>query len=574
VNHQGIFSIIVASAVLLVAGHAAAFETINPTDANLLYTGRFNTTTPSLPTFDWSGTSIMANFEGTSLRARFANDTGWNSYGNDYLQVIIDDGNPFKVDLNTNATTYTLATGLTPGVHKVEIVKESQGYTGRVTFQNLQLDNGSSLVAPPSRPPIKLEFYGDSNTAGNSALSQCDCGGGVNESNYYNYVGITSRMINAEYHSISQGGLRASNVDEIWDLQNWTDYNPTWDFNKYTPDAVIINLGANDTYADSSPSGQAAIANDWKDFINNKIRFVHPNAHVVLANSYGWYFNEPTDYVDQVVQDLHNAGDTNVSYVKFPWLWSQQHAVVSEQAGFANILAPHLADKLGLPAPTLNTLTSFGAPGAVGNGSLENSFTDGEVDGWRPFGNGTDYLESVGDAHHGTDYVRVTNSGGFYHPNDATEGEQFVLTGWMRGDPGDEGRLRLEFKDQGQNILGSTAGIHTVTDDWQQFTTLGTAPAGTWQVTVVLTTTNGNVIEFDDIQLSYATDGDFNGDLIVDGADFLKWQREDGSPASLLEWETNYGNDYALAAASAAVPEPSTLLLASLAGLLFCSRQR
>jgi hypothetical protein len=68
--------------------------------------------------------------------------------------------------------------------------------------------------------------------------------------------------------------------------------------------------------------------------------------------------------------------------------------------------------------------------------------------------------------------------------------------------------------------------------------------------------------------------GDFNGDLIVDGADFLEWQREDGSPASLLEWEANYGNDYALAAASATVPEPSTLLLASLTGVLIGSRRR
>jgi hypothetical protein len=68
------------------------------------------------------------------------------------------------------------------------------------------------------------------------------------------------------------------------------------------------------------------------------------------------------------------------------------------------------------------------------------------------------------------------------------------------------------------------------------------------------------------------------GDLIVDGADFLKWQREDGTPASLLEWEANYGNDNALAAVTAgtaAVPEPgSVLLLAVAAGFLPMSRRR
>jgi hypothetical protein len=56
--------------------------------------------------------------------------------------------------------------------------------------------------------------------------------------------------------------------------------------------------------------------------------------------------------------------------------------------------------------------------------------------------------------------------------------------------------------------------------------------------------------------------GDFNGDLVVDGADFLKWQREDGSPANLALWEANYGlGGLAANAAAAAVPEPSSLVL-------------
>ena len=65
--------------------------------------------------------------------------------------------------------------------------------------------------------------------------------------------------------------------------------------------------------------------------------------------------------------------------------------------------------------------------------------------------------------------------------------------------------------------------------------------------------------------------GDFNGDGIVDGVDLLKWQREDGSPVGLIEWENNYGNDYTLAAVTAAVPEPSglTLFAAGLLGMAY-----
>jgi len=58
--------------------------------------------------------------------------------------------------------------------------------------------------------------------------------------------------------------------------------------------------------------------------------------------------------------------------------------------------------------------------------------------------------------------------------------------------------------------------------------------------------------------------GDFDGDLDVDGADFLLWQRG-GSPDSLSAtdlalWEADYGGVPAVAAAQA-VPEPASWML-------------
>ncbi len=41
--------------------------------------------------------------------------------------------------------------------------------------------------------------------------------------------------------------------------------------------------------------------------------------------------------------------------------------------------------------------------------------------------------------------------------------------------------------------------------------------------------------------VSPGQDGDFDGDLDVDGADFLKWQRDSGDAANLALWETNFG---------------------------------
>jgi hypothetical protein len=57
--------------------------------------------------------------------------------------------------------------------------------------------------------------------------------------------------------------------------------------------------------------------------------------------------------------------------------------------------------------------------------------------------------------------------------------------------------------------------------------------------------------------------GDFNGDNVVDGRDFLIWQRgQSSSPQSfgdLAEWQRNYGTAELVAAA--AVPEPRSILL-------------
>ena len=67
------------------------------------------------------------------------------------------------------------------------------------------------------------------------------------------------------------------------------------------------------------------------------------------------------------------------------------------------------------------------------------------------------------------------------------------------------------------------------------------------------------------------TNGDFDDDGDVDGADFLKWQRgelpDPLSQSDLTAWEENYGTPALLAASSTAVPEPASELLIIAAAL-------
>jgi len=67
-------------------------------------------------------------------------------------------------------------------------------------------------------------------------------------------------------------------------------------------------------------------------------------------------------------------------------------------------------------------------------------------------------------------------------------------------------------------------------------------------------------------------DGDFDEDEDVDGADFLLWQR-DMNLGSLQDWEANFDATTTLAATTV-VPEPSSLLLGTLASLGMLMRRR
>ena len=573
--------------LLLQAGHFSfGAVTIDPSNTNILYSGRFNHSNPSQPRFGWSGTSIIANFEGTSLKASFDDE------GDNYLYVIVDDGEPEILNLNSNSTEYTLASGLTDEVHKIEIVKRTEGYHGHIKFNHLKLDDGRNLAAPPARPPLKLEFFGDSNAAGYSAEDIHDAGASSTNDSYFTFPGITSRMLNAEHSNVSVSGITVTGgagISSVWDKTYYPGgSSPTWDFGNYSPDAVIINLGANDYYASRTEN---QIKNGWKNFITDDLRTVYPDAHVVLVNSYGWANNEPADYVADAVAELHSQGDTNVSSVLFPWLWGQTHAVTFEQAGFANILAGHLATELGLPQPAPNELSGFGAPGQVANGSFENSDLTDVPDGWRYWGNGTSYLEDVGDAHSGVDYVRVTgDSSGFWHANNAIPGHQYTATGWMRragaGNGGTQGKLRIEFKDQQQSIISVFTETESVGDFWEEVSVSATAPPNAWGITISMITNSGDSVDFDSIVLQdldapILLPADFDQDHDIDSVDLAIWNRafadDDEADANgdgysdgydFLVWQSSLNNSSPSSIATI-VPEPTSFDLLAILGLLF-----
>lgn len=107
------------------------------------------------------------------------------------------------------------------------------------------------------------------------------------------------------------------------------------------------------------------------------------------------------------------------------------------------------------------------------------------------------------------------------------------------------------------NSIGGTSFLNPA-----DFTLAPLASGLTWDLNVSATSVVLKVLG------SIALPGDFDSDQDVDGADFLKWQQNFGTPgydaAALATWKDNFGDTAAIAAAGA-VPEPVGALLGLMA---------
>ena len=448
-----------------------AVTIIDPSDSAILYTGRWDNSNPSEPWCYWIGGSIIANFEGSSISGRFA--AGWES-NPDYLRVIIDDdvANSFKIAVGSTEANYLLATGLTDTVHKIEIIKETDEW--RWLFYRFELDDDKSLAAAPSRPARRIEFYGDSNLAGHSLESELNQWAAHLRGSYFGYAGIVSRMFDAEYCNLSRSGATISDIHNRFDRIDYGSNNPTWDFDAFPPDLVVINLGANNL-----PGSESNIRSDYHAFLDD-LRIAHgDNVHIMLYNAWGWDYDEPANYINEVIAE---RGDANMSSATFPWIFEQWHGCEYDHAGMAQTLADHLTTVLGWNQNPPDVMSGFGMNGDVANGSFEEVAPFGGY-GWRYYtDNGVSRVNDPGGAYLGSHFLRLENGAESHQPIPASDGDTFMLTVWMRGvENNDTAEITMDFRDQEMwtPVLQTATETKTLSTEWQQYSMTATAPSGT-----------------------------------------------------------------------------------------------
>lgn len=293
---------------------------IKPSDEHIQYVGRISFKNPDSPAFTYPGIQINARFEGTSLKMVAKPMSG-------YFMAQIDKGEPFKVGFNAPLdSVVTLATALPDGIHEVKLMYTIEGYQRKPEFRGFLLDNGKQLVPPTALPERKIEFIGNSITCGYGIESINPRNGYMDETenHYYTYAARTARALNAQHFAVARSGIgiyrnyagpKSGNdncMPKEYAYTQLYDHTEAWDFLRYVPDVVCVNLGTNDT--STEPYDYKLLEDGYRQFLK-KLRGCYPKAKIVYLTGTmmsGKALEDVKKALDKVVGEANKAGDKEV----------------------------------------------------------------------------------------------------------------------------------------------------------------------------------------------------------------------------------------------------------------------
>jgi hypothetical protein len=273
-------------------------------DENVLFVGRVQKAADGTVSFDMNGVEVKTTVTGTT--GLFASMSQIQKVQGNVFQVYLDGVLQPNSRFNTSkwvagqVIKVPLFTGLAADTtHTVSIFKDTEpqfaGTTVKpnyITFHGFSGDSSARLLAPALQAsPRKIEFLGDSITAGFD--NQCDIPGSPkgfpwSESFARSWATGICNTLGAEchYNAWSGFGMVANCCGgstlgpDVWtrtlatvgstntsDPHGTTAEN-TWDFSKWTADAVVINLGTNDHLGEST-AGSSSISGPKKCYVDN-----------------------------------------------------------------------------------------------------------------------------------------------------------------------------------------------------------------------------------------------------------------------------------------------------------------
>lgn len=294
---------------------------------HLQYAGRVDFTQPDAPVFLFPATSVRFRLTGRTLRLHLHNA---HHLWENRLGFVIN-GVEFAVELPWDADcTIDLSAHLQADVNDVLIFKR-QDSCHKVILHGLETDG--TLLPPPERPTRRIEFYGDSVSAG-EITERDDCAGQPDPPDHnarwnnvwHSYAWQCARLLHAEISDIAQGGIALQDgrgwfppcgMLTAWDKiaynPYWNDVRP-WDFSRFTPHVAVVAIGQNDNaqgdYMHDDYHGELATAwrRDYRRLVAD-IREKYPHAYILCTTTVMMHSPEWDEAIGDVVREM---GDDRV----------------------------------------------------------------------------------------------------------------------------------------------------------------------------------------------------------------------------------------------------------------------
>lgn len=301
-------------------------EVVKASNPMIQYVGRVSfAKSPDVASFNFPGTTIQAAFEGTSLKMICRPMTG-------YFMAQVDGCKPFKIGFNAERdSVVTVAAALAQGVHHVKMMYVIEGLFRNPEFKGFVLDKGCKLVEAPALPERKIEFIGNSITCGYGveSIEMTDSFEDETENHWLTYANIVSDSLKAQHTSISRSGIgvyrnydgpKAGSIENMpWQYEYtlFNKHDEKWNFAKYQPQLVCINLGTNDLSTNNYDI--QLYEKNYRMFLKT-VRTKYPNAKIVLITGPMLGEKESTEQkavLDRICKDANEKGFTLASnYVK------------------------------------------------------------------------------------------------------------------------------------------------------------------------------------------------------------------------------------------------------------------
>lgn len=288
---------------------------------------------------NWSGSGFSVRFQGSGLAAEFYSNApearDWA-----YLKVYIDGVEQEDIRLNKDIQTVMLAENLDPTAeHTVEVRKRTNARSSTAGLSRLVLMGGK--VLEPEQPKERLiEFLGDSLIVGYMAGKDgktATAWSTMTEDITGTYCPQVAKAFGAEYQVVAisgrgiirnNGGDSETTFPDIYKKRDiYNDPDTDYDF-AVQPDVIVVNLGSNDESEANKNLPVKEFRKGLKAFLED-VRQSNPDAQILYT--YGLVRVELSDDIQQVVNELREAGDDKIHYLQLEqcqkWELNLNHTV-------------------------------------------------------------------------------------------------------------------------------------------------------------------------------------------------------------------------------------------------------